>query len=185
MKVLFIGAHTDEELCFAGTMQKYESHYVAFSHCGNPELEKECEQSLDILGVSKRLIQNVTVREFHLSMQVPIFLNSFRHEYDTVFTHSIRDPHPDHRFVARQSLRFFKGNLFTYIGPWNNSENANYFVELSEEQLNRKIQALSCYKSQSQRKYMDPDFIRSWAIYNGIRCGKRFAEGFRVQRLIN
>lgn len=185
MKALFIGAHTDEELCFAGAMQKYDAHYVAFSHCGNPDLEIECEKSLDILGVKSRLIQDVTVREFHLSCQIPIFLYTLSREYDTVFTHSIIDRHPDHRFVARESKRIFNCNLFTYIGPWNGNEKPNYFIELSEQQLEKKIAALSCYKSQSHRPYMSPEFIRSQAIYNGVKCGKRYAEAFRIEKLIN
>lgn len=184
MKALFIGAHTDEELCFAGTMQKYDAHYVAFSHCNNPQLEIECENSLDVLGVGSRLIQNVTVREFHLSSQIPIFLHALSREYDMVFTHSINDRHPDHRFIARQSRRIFNCNLFTYIGPWNGNENPNYFVELSEEHLEKKIKALSCYKSQSHRSYMSPEFIRSQAIYNGIKCNRKYAEAFRIEKLI-
>lgn len=185
MNVLFIGAHTDEELCFAGTIQKHNNNcfYVAFSICGSQELKKEFDKSCAILDVVS-VASTQLFRSFD-RQQIADFLHEQQKDFDLLFTHSVNDVHPDHRIVAEESLRVWKKGLLTYLAPWNGHENSDYFVELSEEQLNRKIQALSCYKSQSQRKYMDPDFIRSWAIYNGIRCGKRFAEGFRVQRLIN
>jgi LmbE family N-acetylglucosaminyl deacetylase len=68
--------------------------------------------------------------------------------------------------------------------PFNGELLPNYFVEISEQHLEKKIQALACYKSQSHRAYMDPEFIRSQAIYNGIKCGKKYAEAFRIEKMI-
>ncbi len=190
MKYLFIGAHTDEELCFAGIMiklleQGHDVESVFFSYCTDPILKKESLSSGEIIGVMP-MLTNTTTREFIDSrQQISDWLyNHFRH-YDFVFTHSVNDRHPDHRTIAEESLRVFNCNIITYIGPWNGEEQANYFVGLTEEQLEKKIAALACYKSQSHRKYMNPDFIRSWAVYNGIKCGKKFAEGFRIHRLIS
>ncbi len=187
MKYLFIGAHTDEELCFAGTMiklleQGHDVESVFFSYCTNPVLKNEALEAGEMIGVMP-MLTNTPTREFINSRQTIAdwLYNHFRH-YDFVFTHSVYDRHPDHRTIAEESLRVFNCNLITYIGPWNGEESANYFIELSEQQLEKKIAALACYKSQAHRKYMDPDFIRSWAVYNGIKANCKYAEAFRILR---
>lgn len=180
MKVLFIGGHTDEELCFAGAILRltslYEIDYWA-CHPGFTE-HKEFFESTSILGCNGDILNQSTLQN------LSDFFYRIRNLYDTVFTHSINDRHPLHRMVGEESLRVFNQSLLTYIGPWNGSEDANYFVELTEQQLEKKIQAMACYKSQAHRPYMCPDFIRSWARYNGIKCGKLYAEGFKVVRLV-
>lgn len=190
MKALFIGAHTDEELCFAGTMTKLVQQgcvvkYDALSCCENDTIRGEFEDSCRTLGITLGQVHNLGVREFAgEANQIADSFYTLRNNFDYVFTHSPVDRHPDHRTVAEETLRVFSCNLLTYIGPWNGNEDANYFVEITSEQLEKKIQALACYKSQAHRPYMNSDFIRSWARYNGMRCGKMYAEGFRVVRLI-
>lgn len=159
--------------------------YIPLSHCDSDELEKECMKSARILKVDKLWVCDHQVRHFNNSRaRIADYFSQLNGTYEYVFTHSLNDKHPDHRTVAEESLRCFTGNILTYIGPWNGEENPNYFVELSEKQLETKIKALSCYESQVHRGYMDADFVRAQAITTGIKCGRRFAEGFRVQRLI-
>lgn len=189
MKYLFIGAHTDEEICFAGTMAKLaeEGHHVQFlpmSWCGVEDLKDECLASSKILGIHL-WVNNFIVREFHKDANLVADYFYGLKEYDFIFTHSKNDIHPDHRTIGEESKRIFSQNLITYIGPWNGNENPNYFVEISGAQLEKKLHALACYKSQTHRPYMNPDFIRAQAIYNGVKCGKRYAEAFRIERLIN
>lgn len=189
-KYLFVGAHCDDELCFGGMMLKlseqgHEITYIPLSWCCKDDLIKECIESSKILKVSKIWIGDHDVRHFDDSRaRIADYFSQLNGGYDFVFTHAVNDKHPDHRTVAEESLRCFTGNLFTYIGPWNGDENPNYFVELSESQLETKIKALECYKSQAHRAYMHPDFIRAQARYNGIRCGKLYSEGFKVVRLV-
>lgn len=184
MKVLFVGAHTDEELCFGGAIQHFNNgcFYVAFSSCGLPELEKEFRQSCDILDVNS-VVYNLAVRKFN-GQAVANFLYDQQKHFDCLFTHSVKDVHPDHRIVAEESLRVWKKSVITYMGAWNGNLDYNYFIELTDQQLEKKIQALACYKSQAHRPYMDPEFIRAQARYNGIKCGKLYAEAFKVERLI-
>lgn len=178
-KYLFLGGHTDEELCFAGTIlklieKKHEIDYWAF-HPGFTDL-KEFFLSMEILGCNGDVLNQDTLRN------AGDFLYRIREKYDIVFTHSVIDRHPMHKMVGEESLRIFNQSLITYIGPWNGNEAPNYFVEISEEHLQKKIQALACYKSQAHRPYMNPDFIRSWAVYNGIKAGCKYAESFRIIR---
>jgi LmbE family N-acetylglucosaminyl deacetylase len=184
MKVLFVGAHTDEEICFAGAIQHYIGNcfYVAFSNCGLPELSKEFRASCDILDVNS-VVSTLTVRNFD-RQSIADFLYDQQKDFDCLFTHSANDVHPDHRIVGEESLRVWKKSLITYLAPWNGGEESNYFIELTGDQLEKKINALWCYRSQSHRPYMSSDFIRAQAVYNGIKCGKLYAEAFKVERLL-
>lgn len=189
MKYLFIGAHPDDtDLSCGGTMAKLseEGHKVrsiALSMC-NAALLDEFPSAAKILGV-KESIHNFTVRTIHTQRgQLADCFFQRRDRYDFVFTHSLIDRHLDHRTVAEESIRIFNKNLISYMQPLNGNEEPNYFVEISEEQLEKKISAILCYKSQLHRPYMNRDFIRSLAIVNGIKCGKLYAEGFKVVRLV-
>lgn len=190
MKYLFIGAHTDDaELSCGGTMAKLveENHNVVLipvSHCGSDELLEEFYSAAKILGVEYSCLfwrKGFIGSEQNIANE----LYDIRGSYNYTFTHSPICKHSDHKIVGQQSLRIFNGNIITYLQAWNGDEDPNYFIELSEQHLEKKIQALACYKSQSHRSYMNPDFIRSQAIYNGIKCGKRYAEAFRIEKLIN
>src|SRR5258705_403046 len=76
------------------------------------------------------------------------------------------DVHQDHQVVFAEGLRAFKNsNVLGYELPWNNFRfQPNYFEKITEQNLQLKLAALKEYKSQSQRKYMSPDFIRSLAV---------------------
>lgn len=184
MKYLFLGAHSDEELCFAGTMIKlledrHQVDYLIFDY--GTSNEEEFANSCNLIGCCVHLMDETPSTE---PQYIADLIYPLQSRYDLIFTHSIHDRHPLHKTVAEQSLRVINGSLATYIGPWNGNEDPNYFVELSQQQLDKKIAALAYYKSQSHRPYMDPDFIRSWARYNGMRCGKLYAEGFKVVRMV-
>lgn len=186
MKALFIASHCDDELCFAGAMQKFESTYLAFSNCGSHDLHSECIKSLVKLKVEQFEILDFPVRKF-MKHRHKIANKLFNHglgEFDYVFTHSPLDRHPDHRVIGEESRRIFNGNLITYLAPWNGTHEENYFIELTGEQIEKKINALWCYRSQAHRKYMDSDFIRSQAVYQGLRCGKKYAEAYQIHRMI-
>lgn len=188
-KYLFIGSHTDDvELSCGGTMRKlvyqgHEVHHLAMSYCGSKQLTVESMKSADVLGIQLSIAE-FTVREFHTQRkQIADYLYNLR-GVDFVFTHSKEDRHSDHRTIGEESLRVFNCNLITYLSPWNGSHSENYFVEISELELENKIKALSCYHSQNHRAYMDPNFILAQARYNGIKCGKLYAEAFKSEKLI-
>jgi LmbE family N-acetylglucosaminyl deacetylase len=192
MRYLFLSSHTDDsEVCAGGTMAKLidrgcDVTHIAASYCGNDLLPPEFARANRVLGVSKYYTHNHEVRKFNTTERGAIsnLVLACRDHYDFVFTNSVSDRHPDHRTIGEESLRIFNCNLVTFIGSWNGNEDPNYFIELSQEQLDRKIAALSCYKSQAHRPYMDKDFIKSWAVYNGVKCGKKYAEAFRVVKLV-
>ena len=47
-----------------------------------------------------------------------------------------------------------------------------------------KIKAISKYKSQSERPYMNKGFITHWAEINGMKIGVKYAEAFEAIRIV-
>lgn len=171
----------DEEVCFGGTIikliqQGHSVEYLATSH--GTSNDREFIKSCEIMGCTFHFYEPESAQE------LANYLFKMRNDFDFVFTHSVNDRHPLHRMVAEESRRIFNGNLITYLAAWNGQHTENFFVELTGEQLEKKISALWCYRSQAHRKYMDSDFIRSQAVYQGLRCGKKYAEAYQIHRMI-
>jgi LmbE family N-acetylglucosaminyl deacetylase len=105
---------------------------------------------------------------------------------DVVFVPSVNDIHQDHYTIAQEAVRAFKfSTLLCYELPWNNFEfKTTLFFGLQESHVEQKIKALSNYKSQAHRPYMQPDFIQSLARVRGVQVGLPFAEVFEVVRMI-
>lgn len=106
---------------------------------------------------------------------------------DLVLVPSSRDMHQDHGTIYWESLRAFKKDcsIWGYEHPWNNlTFTTDIFVRLEESHLERKIQALKEYLSQTQRGYMDERNIRALAYTRGAQLDVPFAEAFELVRLL-
>jgi LmbE family N-acetylglucosaminyl deacetylase len=205
MKILFLSPHTDDiELGCGGTISRLirennDVYAVIFSTCseslpkGYPKdtLKIECLSSLGNLGLKseKIIFFDYKVRNFPEIRQCILEnLVKIKEEInpDMIFIPSIDDYHQDHKTIAEESIRCFKNNcsIISYELIWNNTgfKNQLYYV-LKEEDVQNKINSLSFYKSQSNRKYMSGDFILSLAKVRGIQNGIDFAEAFEVIRL--
>jgi LmbE family N-acetylglucosaminyl deacetylase len=114
-----------------------------------------------------------------------VALNS-RLRPQVVFLPSPTDTHQDHSVIAAEGFRAFKRcSMLGYEVPWNNLDfRTSCFVEISEEDLRTKIDALSMYRSQAHRAYASEEFIRSLATVRGVQIGKRYAESFEVIRWV-
>lgn len=192
MRILFIGSHTDDiELACGGTIAKqaHDIFCLVFSVCDNPSLHSEFRATFRHLGIKEEntRVLNHNFRQFYWQQgQILDILIDMREaiQPQMVFTHSVNDCHQDHKIVAQESVRAFKNrNLLTYTHPWNGNGEENFFVEISKDNLDRKIKALSCYSSQQHRPYFNPEFIKAQAMVNGIKCGKLYAEGFKVEKM--
>ena len=106
---------------------------------------------------------------------------------ELVIIPSSTDIHQDHQVIHQEALRAFrKRSILGYELPWNeNRFEANYYIQLSPEALDKKCEALLAYKSQAHRNYMQEDFIRSLARVRGVQCGQTFAEAFEVLRILS
>ena len=194
MKYLFIGAHGDDiELSCGGFIHRLiqegnEVTCLALSDCFVESLPQEMNESMEVLGVKYSQIANFERRVFPENRQrILDYLIQIREQngpFDVVVTHDPNDRHQDHRTTGQESIRAFGSTtILTYCSPFNSlSLNENYFVKLSYENIHKKIDALNCYTSQSQRVYMNEEYIKGQALLRGIQSGCKFAEGFNFYR---
>jgi LmbE family N-acetylglucosaminyl deacetylase len=154
-------------------------------------LEIEVKNAADVLGIRNEnlIIFHYSVRNFESSrQQILDNLISIKNEIrpDLILMPSLQDIHQDHSTVGLEGIRAFKQiSILGYELPWNNlSFNTQSYVFLDEKDLNKKIEALKCYRSQSNRSYANENFIRSLAITRGVQIGVQYAEAFEVVRWI-
>ena len=203
--ILVLSPHTDDgELGCGGCIAKFIEEgkrvsYVALSACEKsvPKeypsdiLRKEVGAATKVLGIKEKdlLLYDFDVREFpRYRQEILDSLLEVRDKIkpDIVFTPSSFDTHQDHQVVRQEALRAFKMcSILGYEQPWNNiTFNTSAFVSLSEENIQGKIDALRCYETQSDRKYLNEDFIRGLATTRGTQINEQYAEAFEVIRWV-
>lgn len=204
-RVLVLGPHTDDgEFGCGGTMARFieegrELFYATFSCAeesvpeGLPKdiLLREVKKASAVLGVKKEnlLIYRYQVRKFaQYRQEILDDLVKLRNEIkpDMVMLPADFDLHQDHITIANEGVRAFKfSTILGYEMPWNNiSFTHSCFVNLEERHVQKKLDSVKCYRSQTGRNYANPDFIRGQAITRGVQCGQTFAEAFNVKRWI-
>ncbi len=206
-KTLVLMPHPDDaEFSCGGTIAKFieegkEVHYIVFSNCSKslpehfPEnsLFDELEQAASYLGVP---LKNITkykfpVREFPKFRQdilEKLVMHKKRLNPDLILLPNKNDIHQDHNTIYNEGIRAFKGSsILGYELPWNNviKSETNYFIRISTNQLSKKLKAISEYKSQSFREYMDIDLFKNLAKLRGNQVGAEYAEGFELIRWID
>ncbi len=203
-KILVLAPHCDDgELGAGGTINKLaklnkEVTYVAFSTARNsvPDnfpkniLEKEVKEATNMLGIQDEnlIIFKYRVRElpkYRQDILEELIKLKSKSNYDLVLMPSLKDIHQDHVTIAKEGLRAFKDtSILSYELLWNNFEfNANCFVSLSNENIQKKCESIKCYKSQGDRNYMNQEFITSMARSRGVQASVNYAEAFEVVRL--
>jgi len=204
-RVLILAPHTDDgEFGCGGSISRWvdegkEVYYVAFSSAeksvpaGMPKdiLKWEVREATKALGIltDNLILFNYPVREFP-SYRQKILEDMIRlgNELapELVLLPSTMDTHQDHQTIRQEGFRAFKkSSMIGYEMPYNNlSFTTNLFVKLEKEDIDRKIRALECYKSQFGRIYATAEFVRSLAGVRGVQIGVEYAEAFEVIRWI-
>ena len=60
----------------------------------------------------------------------------------------------------------------------------HFLVEVSEEDVERKLDALSAYETYGDRYYFDPEVVRSTLVRHGALAELPYAEGFDILRIV-
>ncbi|HEY5748662.1 MAG TPA: PIG-L deacetylase family protein [Chryseolinea sp.] len=203
--VLVLAPHTDDgELGAGGTIAKLieagaDVYYAAFSTAeqsvpeGFPKdiLKTEVKNATFRLGIKSEnlIIYNYEVRKLnYVRQEILEGLIQLRKRInpDLVLLPSLNDIHQDHSTVAQEGLRAFKQRtILGYELIWNNlTFSTSCFVQLKEEHIRRKCDALKAYESQQHRDYISEQFVFSLAKARGVQIGSEYAEAFEVIRLI-
>jgi LmbE family N-acetylglucosaminyl deacetylase len=204
--ILILAPHTDDgEFGCGGTIARYIAEgvrviYVAFSAAEQsvlPNLPRdilrtEVRKATAELGIADKdcLVLDFEVRRFpelRQSILDKMIELNITYQPNIVFLPSINDTHQDHQVIAQEGFRAFKRTtMLGYEVPWNNLDfRTSCFVEITNQQLEAKIRAVSMYESQRHRPYASGEYIRSLAHTRGIQIGKNYCEAFEVIRWIH
>lgn len=200
LNLLFLGAHCDDvEIGCGGTIlkliQQYQAHvkWVVFS--SNPQRAVEAEGCANAFleGAASREVRIMDFKDGFLSQRysdVKNYFEQIKTEFapDVVFTHYRNDLHQDHRLLSELAWNTFRNHVvLEYEIPKYDGDlgNPNFFVELEEELVERKIKnLLDYYVTQRGKHWFDRETFISIMRLRGIQSASRYAEGFYSRKLI-
>ncbi len=198
IKILLLGAHPDDIESTASSFlikrKNIEPYVLVFSDCeeqpGNKGITEEFEESMSILKVKNYELLDIPNTKFPAYCEeIRSILENYKEKLmpDIVVTHEINNLHQDHKTLAEESIRVFRTHsIIMYEGLKSTPFfSPNLFIILTEEELEKKMEALKCYKTQYRRYYYDFEFIRALAIVRGKQMGAKYAEGFRIYQFIS
>ena len=188
--ILFVSCHPDDVEIFAGgtlsKLNKTNDVHVAVvcdgARGGNTmERVNECTKSFYELGLHQSqytflFMHNENLKDnelFKVENEVVYGIENILKELkvDIMFTHHPNDYHQDHRVVGTASMaagRNLKNIIFyspTYpSGRTQIPVRPNLFVQLTEEDIEMKLKALSMHSSQIKR-YGKEDYVDSMKQY--------------------
>ena len=199
-RVLFLGAHPDDIELGCGALihhiaSKCELHCITLSdNQKNPLLKNVVDEhykSMTILGVPAKNTNfgQFTTRIFPEARQdILEYFLKLREEIipDIIFVHSRQDVHQDHKTMTEESLRAFRGITVLGFDVVRSSYDffPHFLVEVTEEDVNAKIKALSQYETYREKYYFNSELTRSISIRHGALAEKPFAEGFDILRIV-
>ena len=209
-KILAISPHTDDiELSCGASIAKFIRNksqviYIALTSCPDTlvntrfphdQIEIECKKSLNILGVKEKNIHIFDFpNKFFFTQPRKIYetLEHFKIKYnpDLIIIPDRNDTHQDHHVVFNQAITVFrKGtSILTFDQPWSYlSYSPNFFIKITNAELDKKIKSLVQYKSQVHLKktYFNEDFIKGLLVYRGMQIHTKYAEGFNALKIIS
>lgn len=206
--ILVFSAHNDDQIIGAGgTLAKYAKqgkevivYIFSFGEASHPHFHKEeiiktrmkeLHQADDILCIEKSILLGLKegdfFNEFTKKRWKEILVRAIQEKKPTkIFTHSLDDPHPDHKAVNNIVLSIlkeqkYKGEIYTF-DIWNpfNLRNRNLPKLVSDitETMPMKVRALKFHESQFLALVTMLPSMYARAIVNGLAYGYRYAEKF-------
>jgi len=199
-RVLFLGAHPDDIELGCGAL----IHHIArmsdvlcvtlSDNQKNALLKNVIEEhykAMAALGVTKDkvVLGQFTTRIFQDARQdILEYFLKLRNDFkpDIIFVHSKQDVHQDHNTMTDESLRAFRGITLLGFDVVRSSYGffPNFLVEVSEEDVNAKIEALSQYETYRDKYYFNSELTRSIMVRHGALAEVPYAEGFDILRIV-
>jgi LmbE family N-acetylglucosaminyl deacetylase len=147
--------------------------------------------SMNVLGVprEKVVVEKFITRNFPDARQdILEYMLKLRGDFqpEIIFVHSKQDVHQDHNVITDEALRAYRG--ITVLGYDVIRSSYGFFphflAEVSEEDVNKKIEALLQYKTYADKYYFSPELLRAIMVRHGSLAERPFAEGFDILRIV-
>ncbi len=199
-RILFVGAHPDDIELGCGAFMHHilpssDVLCVTLSdNQKNPGLKNVVDEhlsSLQVLGVpaDRIIIEKFETRKFPVMRQEILeYLLKLRKDFkpDMIFVHTRADIHQDHNVVTEEALRAYRGATVLGFDVVRSSYGffPHFLVEVNENDVNKKIDALAEYKTYHDKYYFDPSLLRATMIRHGALAETAFAEGFDILRIV-
>ena len=198
--LLFIGAHPDDIELGCGALiaevgDRANVICVTLSdNQENPDLSnlvEEHQNSMSLLGVKPEndILRQFTTRRFQSARQEILEeMLALKRAYhpEVVFVHTSQDIHQDHKTITEEALRAFRGTTVLGFDVLRSSYGffPNFLVDVSEQSVQTKINALKAYQTYQDRYYFDEKILYATAIRHGALAERPFAEGFDILRIV-
>ncbi len=197
--ILAIGAHPDDiEFGCGGAIVKHlelgERVFILImtnGERGNHSFNnQECLDALEKLGIKRSDIIFGNFPDGYLKYDhatvsfIENFINKF--SIKRVYTHYPNDRHQDHFNCSKSVSAAARKTpeLLLFQGPSTNDPfEPHYFIELSEENLQNKIEALNKYKTQIEKGILNLRLVEGLALIHGRRGDAKYAEAFALNHL--
>jgi LmbE family N-acetylglucosaminyl deacetylase len=199
-RVLFLGAHPDDIELGCGALlhhivRQTDVLCVTLSdNQKNPDLQNvknEHFRAMAVLGVprDKVVLGTFQTRVFPAARQEILeYFLELRRDFqpDLILTHSRQDLHQDHNTMTDEALRAFRGITVLGFDVIRSSYGffPSFLVEVTERDVNKKIEALAEYETYRDRYYFNSELTRSIMVRHGALAERPFAEGFDILRVV-
>ncbi len=203
---LVLSPHTDDSIIGAGALlhklakQNCEIEYHVFAKCDDTligtkypqgELAREDEKAAKMLGVKKCIYHDFANKRLPDSRQEILDI-IYEHrkdpDLDLIIAPYNGDFHQDHKTVADEALRAATRHRVTLIQyrikGTSKDFNPNLYVPLNEEEVDLKMKALACYKTQFElrNQWFSIENFEAILRSDGVYINTEFAEAFILVR---
>lgn len=198
-QVLFLGAHPDDIELGCGALlhhivKQTDVLCVTLSdNQKNPSLKSVVDEHYEAMAVlevprEKIILGAFTTRVFPDARQEILeYFLKLRRDFqpDLIFVHSKQDVHQDHNTMTDEALRAFRGITVLGFDVVRSSYGffPHFLVEVTEADVDKKIEALSKYETYRDRYYFNSELTRSIMVRHGALAERPFAEGFDILRI--
>ena len=212
LKVLALGAHPDDiEIGAGGFLAKLRKEVNAQVYLGimthgqpyspDPLINKRVDEAKDAACTLLNLDPSEAINYIRFAYLKDCELHKNVHELikvieqwikeiepNLILTHARGDLHDDHRqvfYATISAARDFHGDLLMYQAPSTipNEFSPNFYVEVSEEEFKKKIEAINMHSSQHGKRFMEQGYSdsisKAWSAFHRLPAQTKL-EAFNI-----
>ncbi len=198
-KIAIFCAHPDDaELAMGGTMNKIKNNRVwidVFSDAtnvkGNQWIMDDFWESMKVYGFTMQttLWSDINTMEFYekeKDIKSRMYYCKMHFRPDIIICTSPKSDNRDHSIVGECALNVFQEQtvLFYEDARGGREHRPDIYVILNADDVNTKLRACRCYKTQQKKEYFKPASIVSFLRMRGSQVSSTFAESMEIARLV-